>query len=109
MVCFAIKPLSISSSLFSSGEWNHGPHLELISIDQVIVPRQLLFVKLRRDKWDLNFKAAAEGCRVRGRSVDSPRCCLRREAGRAVQGNWSLGPATQAPEVKKEGSLRIPS
>lgn len=100
--CFAIKPVSISSLLFSSGEWNHGPHLELISIDQVIVPRQLLFVKLQCNKWDLNFKAVTQGCCVRERAAGNLCCCPGREAGRGVQGScpgsWPYYPGTWMEE-----------
>lgn len=104
MVCFAVKPLSVFSLLFSSSEWNHGPHLKLISTDQIIISGQLLFVKLRCDKWDLSVKAAARGAAWGGGLL------LGEEAGGSVGGElpWSLGLATKLPEMRREASLTIP-
>lgn len=97
-----MKPLSISSLLFSSGEWNDRPHLELISIDQIVVSRQLLLVKLQSTKWDLNFKASAQGCCLRWGSLGSLCCCVGREAGRTCRGialvPWSGYPGTWTEE-----------
>lgn len=108
MVCCAIKPLSVSSLLFSSGEWNHGPHLKLIPTDQIIVSGQLLFVKLQCDKWDLSVEAAAWGCCVRGRSPRGLCRCLGEEAGGSVfWGGHCPGPLAWLPRCLKWGR-RLP-
>lgn len=107
MVCVAVKPLSFSCLLFSSGEWNRGQHWELISVDQIMVPRQLLFVKLQCSKLFFHFKAAARGCCVRG----NPACRLHYgliwESGRSMWGNCSF-PLAQLPRHlnKKKGLFK---